>query len=560
MRWGVFKKLRLKPVSVPVVRRAQQELEDKMSGTQTMTATGGSGWLLPYVWAGAVARPVKTPQAGGRLAKPDMPQVTLESIGEGVITADRFGLVTWLNREAERLTGWPCAEARGRKLGDVLRLIDQETRVPVQNGQSALLVARDGREYCIEDKAAPIKAGDGEVLGMVVVFRDVTEARHLAREMSHRASHDALTGLINRGEFEARLKRVLAASAQDDSKHCVLMLDLDRFKLVNDAVGHAAGDALLRQLARIFEQAVRVCDSVARLGGDEFGILLERCPLAQAERIAESICTELESFRFSYEGRRFRVGTSIGLVTVDGTWEASESVLRAADSAAYAAKLAGGNRVQIWAESEVSQATKAREMGWAARLEQALKGDGFTLLAQKFVPLSGEDGMVCAELLLRLPGVEGELFLPGQFMPAAERFNMAARIDGVVLREALLVLAGADMRLGLNVSAQTMADRGFLDLLVAGLEALPPSRRGRLCLELPECAVMGNLSTAKRFVEAARAAGAVVAIDGFGAGAASFGYLKRLAVDMIKIDGQFTKGLARDLFDEAAVRCFADVA
>ena len=509
----------------------------------------------------------------------EMLQVTLDSIGDAVITTNEMGAVSWMNPVAERLTGWASADAADQPLSQVLRLVHQESKQPapcpalsclakheiVGMPAQTLLLARGGAEYCVEDSAAPIRNARGDVLGVVVVFRDVTEQRRYANEMSYRATHDALTGLLNRAEFEVRLKRVLHTAQADGSLHGVMFIDLDQFKLVNDACGHAIGDQMLQQVARLLERSVRGRDTVARLGGDEFGILLERCPPDQAQRIGTKICSLMDEFRFTHDGKRFRVGASIGLVTLDASWRTTAGLMQAADTSAYVAKVAGGNRIHLWAESDSATAARQNESGWATRIEQALDEDRFTLYGQRMESLEPSTIKLQAEVLLRMVAPDGRLIEPRAFLPAAERFHLATRIDRWVVRQALAVLTAMPDRtaiamLSVNLSGQSIGDRMFHRFMAEMLDQLAPELCALLCLEITETAAIINMQDASEFVNMVHEFGVRVALDDFGSGASSFGYLRQMKVDFIKIDGQFITGLVDNPLDSAAVRCFADVA
>ncbi|MFL6625577.1 MAG: EAL domain-containing protein [Vitreoscilla sp.] len=505
--------------------------------------------------------------------------VTLESIGDAVITTDARGRITWLNPVAERLTGWTSPEAIGRMLTQVFHIVDEKSREPaadpvrdcleqgrrVARSDNMLLLSRNGEEFGIQDTIAPIRREDGTVLGTVLVFHDVSEQRRLSGEMSWRATHDALTGLVNRAEFEARLGRLLASAQENGGEHALLYIDLDQFKLVNDACGHAVGDELLTQMARMLTDSVRARDTIARLGGDEFAILMERCTVDQAQRVAQKLCDRMDDFRFVHEERRFRIGMSIGLVPVDRRWQATAAIQQAADTSCYAAKEAGRNRVHTWFDTDVAMRERQFEMQWTTRIEHALDEDAFVLFAQRLTPLRRASHGVHAEVLLRMRQDGGTLVAPGAFLPAAERFHLASRIDRWVLRhvvdwmKALAEPARVEL-LSVNLSGQSVGDSTFhrwaLDLLAnAG-----PALCGALCLEITETAAVTNIAEAAAFIDQVRAFGVKVALDDFGAGAASFGYLKTLRVDTLKIDGQFVRDLVDDPLDEVAVRCFADVA
>ena len=506
-------------------------------------------------------------------------RVTLNSIGDAVITTDAQSRITWLNPVAERMTGWLSAEALGRPLAQVFHIVNEETRLPTENpvatcvaqgkivglASHTVLISRNGDEFGIEDSAAPIRHSNGDVLGVVLVFHDVTEQRRLSGEMSYRATHDPLTGLVNRAEFETRLRRTLDKAHEDRSEHALLYIDLDQFKLVNDACGHSVGDQLLQQVAKLLRDTVRARDTLARLGGDEFAVILEHCTSDQAQRVAQQICDRMEEFRFLHDERRFRIGTSIGLVPVDNRWANTAAAMQAADTSCYAAKEAGRNRVHTWFDTDQAMRVRHGEMQWATRLEQALDEDRFVLFAQRIEPMAGEPTGLHAEVLIRLLDVDGSLIPPGAFLPAAERFHMATRIDRWVLKHALRQinalpeLAALDT-LCINLSGQSVGDRAFHRHAIEVLDAAGPSICQRICLEITETAAVTNMADAVVFIEQVRALGVRIALDDFGAGASSFGYLKSLKVDLLKIDGSFIRDLIDDPLDDAAVRCFVDVA
>jgi diguanylate cyclase (GGDEF)-like protein/PAS domain S-box-containing protein len=506
-------------------------------------------------------------------------QVTLQSIGDAVITTDAKGDVTWMNPVAERLTGWSSAEARGLRVNRVFRIVHEETRNPARDPVAAclaagqvvglepesLLLARDGSEFGIEDSAAPIRDADGAVLGAVLVFHDVTEQRRLSGEMRFQATHDALTGLHNRLELESRLRALLAEAASDGSTHTLMYIDLDQFKVVNDTCGHAAGDQLLQQVSRLIADTVRSRDLLARMGGDEFAVLLERCTPEQAQRVAQAICDRLEVYRFEHDGHRFRIGASIGLAPADARFPTAAAVLQAADSACFAAKEAGRNRVHLWIDSDAAIQARQGEAQWAARLERALDEGRFDLFAQRIEPLQGHGEGLHAEVLLRLIDTDGQRLSPATFLPAAERFHLASRIDrwvlGAVLDRLLALGDGpAPAMLCVNLSGQSVGDRAFHRHAVERLEAAGPAICARLCVEITETAAVTNMADASLFIDRVRGLGVRVALDDFGAGASSWGYLKSLRVDYLKIDGQFIRDIVDDPLDEVAVRSFVDVA
>ncbi|NML61004.1 EAL domain-containing protein [Massilia sp. RP-1-19] len=506
-------------------------------------------------------------------------QVTLRSIGDAVITTDAEGNVTWLNPVAERMTGWLALEGLGRPLSQVFRIVNEETRKPTENpvlacleqdkivglANHTILISRNGDEFGIEYSAAPIRNAKGVLLGEVLVFHDVTEQRRLSNEMSYRATHDALTGLTNRAEFETRLSRTLQKAHEDRSEHFLLYIDLDQFKLVNDSCGHVIGDQLLQQVSKLLSYSVRDRDTLARLGGDEFAIILEHCTAAPAQRVAQQICERMFDFRFMHDGKRFRIGTSIGLVPVDSRWATTESIMQAADTSCYAAKEAGRNRVHAWFDSDLAMRTRHGEMQWTNRIGKALDEDLFVLFAQRITPLNDAPQGVHAEVLLRMIDSDGTLIPPGAFLPAAERFHLASRIDRWVFKRAVdwmkaLPSLDAIENISINLSGQSVGDRAFHRWAIELLNEAGSKLCQKLCIEITETAAVTNLADAALFIEQVHAVGIKVALDDFGAGASSFGYLKSLPVDFLKIDGQFIRDLVSDPLDEASVRCFTDVA
>lgn len=507
-------------------------------------------------------------------------RVTLHSIGDAVISTDIRGTITYLNPAAERLTGWPACEAVGQPVETVFRLVHEASRQPVTDpvqrcllenrtitlpGHS-VLVARDGSEYGVEDSAAPIHRADGEVIGAVLVFRDVSAQRELVSEISHRASHDALTGLVNRAEFEQRLQRALVQAHEHGREHALLYIDLDQFKPVNDSCGHAAGDRLLRQISALLQQGVRSRDTLARLGGDEFGLILEHCDLAQAERIANEVRTRIDQFRFVHLGRHFRVGASVGLVPLDARWSAIGEALQAADAACYAAKQAGRNRVSVWTDPDQRspQQRQAVDADWLPRLQQALADDGFVLFGQRIIALNGAEQHLQCEVLLRLPAPDGTLLAPAQFLAPAARLGLLTRIDLWVVRQILQVLARPGARLpvhtlSINLSGASILDGRFRDALMQLLAAHAADGR-RLCFEIGEAVALASPAETLGFITMLRTCGVRFAIDGFGHGVALLGLLRELPIDYLKIDASVMRGLAHDPAGQALVRCIHEIA
>jgi len=506
-------------------------------------------------------------------------RVTLRSIGDAVITTDAAGLVTWMNPVAEQMTGWTTHAAVDQPLSEVYGIVDEATRElavnPVEtclktgnsvaHTKQTLLISRHGKEYGVEDTASLIRSKYDEILGAVLVFHDVTEARQLSDEMNYRATHDSLTNLKNRAEFESRLNRTLTKSKKSGSEHALMYVDLDQFKLVNDSCGHSVGDQLLQQISKLLSQSIRGSDTLARLGGDEFGVILIDCDIASAKQIAKKMCDSIYEFRFVHKERRYRIGASIGLVPLDSRWDLAVNAMQAADYACYTAKEAGKNRVHEWIDSDEKMQMRRDDMQWASRLEQAIDEDRFQLYVQCIEKVSEKTEGFHGEVLIRLTDEEDQVILPSVFLPAAERFNLATRIDRWVLQRSIKYLVGMpDLSsislLCINLSGQSVGDKEFHREAIAMLTEAGADVCDRICLEITETVAVTNIADATAFIEQVRVLGVKFALDDFGAGVSSFGYLKMLDIDILKIDGQFITGMIEDKLDAAAVRCFVEVA
>jgi diguanylate cyclase (GGDEF)-like protein len=403
-------------------------------------------------------------------------------------------------------------------------------------------------------------------LAMRKVRHVVDDLSRVAEEAEHRANHDHLTGLLNRAGFEQRLKQELElASGAAAKESALLCLDLDHFKIVNDTCGHAAGDLLLQQIASILCDSVRKSDVVARLGGDEFAILLAPCTVASAAVVAKKICAEFEEFRFQHGEHRMKVGTSIGLAGVDAHWANIDTLMQAADACCYAAKQAGRNRVVTFADDEAGILKRADDSHWARRVERALDENRFVLHGQRIVPLHNGSLQVSMELLLRMVDVDGSLIPPGAFIPSAERYHLMGRVDRWVLQHGTnwlggLLAQGEAPSVAINLSGQSVGDTNFHRWAIDALTSAGSAICERLILEVTETAAITNLAAAASFMRQARMLGVRVALDDFGSGTASFGYLKELPLDYLKIDGQFVRDVLTDTLDAATIRCFVEVA
>ncbi|HET7809145.1 MAG TPA: PAS domain S-box protein [Steroidobacteraceae bacterium] len=561
--------------------RSMEVVLRRRDGTQVVAlenARGvrdGTGRIVGY--EGTVADITERKRAEQAIhAEKDRAHVTLQSIGDAVITTDAAALIDYLNPVAERLTGWTLAEARGRNIGEVLQLIDESTRKPVAYtldrvllaGETSVpsdrnvLVNRRGEELAIQETASPIRNREGVAIGAVIVFGDVTKERRLKRALSYQASHDALTGLINRREFDTRLESAVSAAQRGDAEYVLLYVDLDQFKVVNDTCGHSAGDRLLRDITSLLQTRVRASDTIARLGGDEFGLLLERCSLEQAERVADSIRQAIHGYRFLWGANSLSVGASIGVVRIARDTTSAASVLSAADIACYAAKDSGRNRVQVYERDHGHN--RHREMQWVGRIARAVEDGRLELYAQRIVAISPErSDTPFFELMVRLREEDGTLVPPSEFIPAAERYNVMVMVDRWVVNRAIDLLEDCLARgsplplVAVNLSGTSINDEDFLDFVMTRLGNEQVARA--LCFEITETAAVASLAKATFLMRELKARGCRFSLDDFGSGVSSFVYLKTLPVDFLKIDGQFAAHVATDVIDRSMVEAIAKV-
>lgn len=501
-------------------------------------------------------------------------RVTLESIAEGVVTTDRNGNIDYVNSAAEQMIGMRSADMLGRSFSSIVSLVDEADRKPMEDpvaralgqskrvniGRRALLLPRTSdQEISVDLNASPIRDIAGNTVGTVVVLHDVTEIRGLTRQMSYQASHDPLTGLINRREFERRLEDSLAGVRAGEAGHVLCYLDLDRFKAVNDTCGHMAGDSMLREVAGLIKDKVRDSDSVGRLGGDEFGMLLVGCPLEKARQIAEDIVQAVRDYRFVWRDRIFTIGASIGLVEVGREAGTLEDLVSAADSACYIAKQHGRGQVHVYSARDEAVARHRGEIMWLQRLQAALRESRFDLYVQPIVSATGKpaDGPAM-EVLLRMRDEHGRQILPGEFIGAAERYQLMPHVDRWVVQTALAALGRDTIRLpdhrccAINLSGQTLGDEQFLEFVVECLDRTGV-KPAKVCFELSESAVVANLKQAHRFISVLHGMGCKFALDDFGSGIGSLANLKSLAIDYLKIDGSFIRSLCDDSANQALV-------
>ncbi|MGB5473148.1 MAG: EAL domain-containing protein [Gammaproteobacteria bacterium] len=502
-------------------------------------------------------------------------QVTLHSIADAVITTDVNGQIEYLNPSAEVMTGWDCSIARGLSVGRVFRLCEESGQEsvsdpvsqclhgghPVKSEGDHQLMRHDGEQLSIRYSVSPILTDPGTALGAILVFHDVTKARHLEHKVSYQATHDSLTGLWNRTSFESHLAGAIESARNTKDSHVVCILDIDQLKIINDTCSHESGDDLLQRIGALLQGSVRESDVIARMGGDEFGMLLMNCSLVSAARLMEDILVAIDALRFASSGRIFEISASIGMAQIKQGCKGTTEILSEVDLACHAAKDRGGNRYHIFQSEDAELIRRQDEMNWVSKISEAVDADRLELYYQRIMPLSADAGReLHFEILVRMRSESGELIMPDRFLPAAERYHLITNIDRWVVTNSLAWFAkhvnvkGMQRpdTMSINLSGFSLSDAKFLGHIKGAIQTyrVPPEV---LCFEITETAAVANLAAATSFIRELRQLGCRFSLDDFGSGLSSFSYLKNLPVDYLKIDGEFVREMDTDEVSHAMV-------
>ena len=517
---------------------------------------------------------------GATLMEKERAQISLHSIGDGVVTTDNEGCIDYMNPVAEALTGWRFHQAMGLSMEAVLHLEDEQTgRVIPDPAQRCLienriiapktdnvLISRNGERYSIQGTAAPMINGQGNNIGVVLVFKDVTDSRRMQKMMVHQATHDPLTGLVNRAEFEERLDTALQSAKDFENTHALLFLDLDQFKIVNDTAGHVAGDELLKQISSLLASQLRGRDTLGRLGGDEFSVLLENCPPGKASKVADMLIKIVREFRFVWDQKTYQVGVSIGIVPIVAESISRQQIMLDADRACYVAKDLGRGRAYIHSEIDTQQTEQRGEKLQRQDISDALANQRFLMLYQPIIALDPEQTRlhIRGEILLRMLDDANNLVTPGAFLPAASRFGLMQQIDRWVIDRVCasyphIFMQNPDLVLSLNLSTQSLADESLGEFILQTFDQTVVKPH-QICFEISETALSHSLASASQLINTLQAKGCRFALDNFGSGLASFSWLKDLKMDFIKIDGNLIRDICDDEVDFAMVESINSMA
>jgi len=496
----------------------------------------------------------------------------IEASPTALIITDKDGTIEYINPKYTEITGYADTEAIGQNAGYLKSgefsdpdYIDMWKHINTTGKWKGQLHNRkkDGSLFWAQLSISRFVNSDDDVCHYIGSMEDVTLMYDLTNKLSYEASHDQLTKLINRREFERRTNLIIGALTQSNDKHAFCYIDLDQFKVVNDTCGHVAGDEMLRQIGRLLQDSVRQLDVLCRLGGDEFGLLVLNCSLKNALQLVGHLVNALDNYQFLWEKKSFRVTASIGMVAIDNHSSNFTELLKHADTACYLAKDAGRNRIHVHHQQDNELAEREGEMSWVTTIQKALEKDKFILYAQPIVTLAD-----CAkhhdELLIRMKDEQGKIIPPGAFLPAAERYNLIEQIDLWVLNTSFNLLVSHPEAVhqiefvSINLSGPTLSNNAFLKAVVAKFETTG-IKHSKICFEITETAAIANLNSAIKFISQLKSLGCRFALDDFGTGLSSFAYLKNMPVDFLKIDGIFVKNIVNDPIDRAMVKSINEI-
>lgn len=495
----------------------------------------------------------------------------IDSIPDIIYQTDLSGKITYVSPSVYLVTGYTAEEAIGLKLAKTVYVDVNDAEIYLNEllnlgsikNKEIHLKRKDKSLWWGSASAHIVKNESGVPQRIEGIIRDISVQKQAQERLSYQAVHDSLTGLINRNEFEKRVSRLLIDIKNSHACHAMFFMDLDQFKVVNDTCGHVAGDELLSKLGHLMLGIINKRDTLARLGGDEFGVLMENCTLDQAQVVADEILKTVMNYRFLWAGKVFRIGVSIGLVAINKNSANFTELFRQADTACYLAKDMGRNRIHAYHPDDAELAVRHREMNWVGRINEALEENRFCLYAQPIVPLNGGKHSHF-ELLIRMVDEHGELIHPGAFLPAAERYNLIERIDAWVVEHACRFLAKNPLFVEkvdfvtINLSGPSLTNQAFLESILHIFKETKVSPN-MVCFEVTETVAISNLDSAINFIQNLKKSGFRFALDDFGSGISSFGYLKNLPVDYLKIDGMFVKGIVNDPIDYAMVKSINEI-
>lgn len=529
--------------------------------------------IIKLFCARAAAELERNLAASESLIEKERAQITLHSIGDGVITTDSSGAIDYMNPVAETLTGWRFHQAMGMSMEAILHLEDEvsgrvipdparrcmvEKRV-ISPKTDNVLISKNGMRFSIQGTAAPMFNAQGGCIGVVLVFKDVSDSRRMQKMMVHQATHDPLTGLVNRSAFEDRLQKAVESARNFENTHALLYLDLDQFKIVNDTAGHVAGDELLKQISVLLSSQLRARDTLGRLGGDEFSVLLENCPLSKASRVANILIDAIREYRFSWEDKSYQIGVSIGVVPITAEVSDRNELMIQADQACYSAKELGRGCAFIATDKDFDANFQPGESMQRDDLAKAIEDERFELLYQPIVALGDKNAgtHTRAEILLRMLDTEDKYLKPGAFIPTASRFGMMGQIDRWVIGKLFndyshVFMQNPDLVMNINLSVQAVSDELTIDFISRQFETSVVSPH-QICFEITETILTNHFSSARLFIEQIGSLGCACALDDFGSGLSSFSYLKGIGVDFLKIDGDLIRDICDDVVDRTMI-------